>query len=361
MTPLGTLAEHRLKAVTAVAILIVVGIAGILLYREYLATHVSTDDAYVEGNIHTVAPKVAGTIKAIHVQDNQYVKKGQPLVDLDSIDYDVRVNETSSSEEAERMRQGEAESRLDAARKQLIQIRAGIDAAKANVAVMRANLDQAGADMKRYGDLYGRGAIPKERNEKVQTAYEVQTAQLKAAQEQERQLEASFQVQTALVRQAEAALAAQLAAIKNKETVRSGAELNRSYTKICAPAEGYVTKKSAEVGNQVTPGMPLLAIVPLDDIWIVANYKETQVGNVRPKQKVTIKVDTYPGRTFSGIVDSITAGTGAVFSLFPPENASGNYVKVVQRIPVKIILDKDSNRDHLLRVGMSVVPTILTK
>ena len=137
------------------------------------------------------------------------------------------------------------------------------------------------------------------------------------------------------------------------------AELNRSYTKIVAPADGYVTKKSVEAGNQVSVGMPLLAVVPLDDIWIVANYKETQLKRVKKGQRVTIKADMNSDRSFRGVVDSIMAGTGTAFSLFPPENATGNYVKVVQRIPVKITLDKESNRDHGLRVGMSVVPTII--
>jgi membrane fusion protein (multidrug efflux system) len=124
---------------------------------------------------------------------------------------------------------------------------------------------------------------------------------------------------------------------------------------------GYITKKNVEVGNQVQGGQPLMAIVPLDDVWIVANYKETQLTKVKSGQKVQIKVDMYPGKTFSGTVDSIMAGTGSVFSLFPPENATGNYVKVVQRIPVKIILEKAADPGHILRVGMSVQPTIAVR
>jgi membrane fusion protein (multidrug efflux system) len=136
-------------------------------------------------------------------------------------------------------------------------------------------------------------------------------------------------------------------------------ELNLSYTKISAPADGRVTKKSVEIGNQVQTGQPLMAVVPLDDVYVVANYKETQLEKIKPGQKVEIKVDSYPSKTFYGKVDSIMAGTGAVFSLFPPENATGNYVKVVQRIPVKILLDKDTDRQHILRIGMSVEPTVV--
>jgi membrane fusion protein (multidrug efflux system) len=161
----------------------------------------------------------------------------------------------------------------------------------------------------------------------------------------------------------EAAVAPQQALIQHREALVEKAKLNLGYTKIPAPASGYVTKRSAEVGNQVQAGQPLLAVVPLaqEQIWITANYKETELKDVKPGQKVEIKVDTYPGKTFRGRVNSIMAGTGSAFSLFPPENATGNYVKIVQRIPVRVSLDEGSDPDHLLRVGMSVVPTIFTE
>ena len=134
--------------------------------------------------------------------------------------------------------------------------------------------------------------------------------------------------------------------------------MNVGYTKIYAPSDGHVTKKSVQAGNQIQPGQPLMAVVPLDDIWIIGNYKETQLEKVKPGQKVTIRVDTYPGKLFEGKVESIMSGTGSAFSLFPPENATGNFVKVVQRIPIKIVLDNNSDAEHILRVGMSVEPTI---
>jgi membrane fusion protein (multidrug efflux system) len=149
--------------------------------------------------------------------------------------------------------------------------------------------------------------------------------------------------------------------VEQKRQALALASLMQGYTKIYAPSDGYITKKNVEVGNQVQGGQPLMALVPLHDVWIVANYKETQLTNVRPGQKVEIKVDMYPGKAFSGTVDSIMAGTGSVFSLFPPENATGNYVKVVQRIPVKIVFDAGQDPHHLLRPGMSVVPTVITK
>jgi len=171
----------------------------------------------------------------------------------------------------------------------------------------------------------------------------------------------SADTQKSVLKQAEAGKIVLLSAIKQKEALLEAAQLNYGYTKIYAPADGYVTKKSVELGNQIQAGQPLMAVVDLTDIYVVANYKETQIERVKPGQKVKIKVDTYPGKVFDGKVESIMAGTGAVFSLFPPENATGNYVKVVQRIPVKIVLDKGADSEHVLRVGMSVVPTIIVE
>jgi membrane fusion protein (multidrug efflux system) len=164
-----------------------------------------------------------------------------------------------------------------------------------------------------------------------------------------------------MLKQAETARITQASAIKQREAALREAELKYGYTRIYAPVDGYVTKKSVEAGNQIDVAQPLMAVVPRDvgDLHITANYKETQLEKIKPGQKVNFKVDAFPGKTFNGKVDSIMSGTGAVFSLFPPENATGNYVKVVQRIPVKIVLDKDTDSSHVLRIGMSVVPTII--
>jgi len=189
----------------------------------------------------------------------------------------------------------------------------------------------------------------------------VALAQVKAARETVKQMEAALETQKALIRQAESTLAPLKAQISQREAQVKAAELNRGYTRILSPADGYVTRKSVELGNQIQPAQPLMAVVPLDTIWVVANYKETQLEKVRPGQKVEIEVDTYPDKTFKGKVESIMAGTGAIFSLFPPENATGNYVKVVQRIPVKIVLEEGTDPNHVLRVGMSVQPTILVE
>ncbi|HME44900.1 MAG TPA: HlyD family secretion protein [Syntrophorhabdales bacterium] len=353
--------NHRKKLFIVVGLIIVGGIVSVLLYWNYKATHISTDDAFVEGRIHSIASKVAGTVKKVNVQDNQYIKAGETLLELDSIDFDVRVNEASTSLDAERLKLNEQESKAVKAQKQMVEMEAQLKATKADLAAEEANLQQAKMDLSRYEGLYKQDAVSKERYERVTTGFKVNEAQLEAARARVKRAEAAMATQAALVKQTESAVSTQKAKIKNKEAMLAQADLNRTYTKINAPADGYVTKKSVEVGNQVSIGMPLLAVVPLDDIWIVANYKETQLKKVKRGQKVLIEADMYGGRRFKGIVDSIMAGTGTIFSLFPPENATGNYVKVVQRIPVKITLDKESNRDHVLRVGMSVVPTIIVE
>jgi membrane fusion protein (multidrug efflux system) len=361
MEKAGEVIGNNKRMIVVAVILIIIGIVTILLYRGYVATHIATDDAFVEGNVHTIASKVAGTVRSIQVGDNQFVKKGQLLVELDDVDYTYRTEEAQAGVQAETMRFHENQNKLDTVQRQVREVEASIAAARANVALQEANLAQARMDYARYEGLYKRDAVSKERYERTGTGLLAAEAQLTAAVERFRQMEASLETQHAVFRQTQTALSTQKAVIQTREAQLEGAELSVSYTRITAPVDGYVTKKAVQVGNQVSPGMPLLAVVSLDDIWIVANYKETQLTHVRHGQKVTIRVDAYPGRRFKGAVDSIMAGTGSTFSLFPAENATGNFVKVVQRIPVKITLDKDANNDHLLRVGMSVVPTILVE
>jgi membrane fusion protein (multidrug efflux system) len=353
--------NHKRKVYAGIvfAVIAVMGLVGIYLYIGYKNTHISTDDAFIEGDIHTIASKVPGTVKGVLVGDNQHVKAGQALVEIDETDYDVRVNEAASALNVEKAKLVEAGTKIDAAKKRLAELRYRLRAAKANLEVQEANLRQAQLDIKRAENLYRNETIPKERYEKTQTGYDVNTAQVKAAKDQVKQIEAAIETQDAMIRQAVSASQSQRSLVKQREAALQAAELNKGYTKIYAPVEGYVTKKSVQVGNQIQAGQPLMAVVPLSGVWVVANYKETQLDKVKPGQTVDVDVDSYPGKKFTGKVDSIMAGSGAAFSLFPPENATGNYVKVVQRIPVKIVLDKGTDPDHVLRVGMSVVPTIL--
>ena len=385
--------------------LVVGGALAVFWYLQYASTHISTDDAFVDGHVHVIAPKISGTIRGIMVKDNQRVARGDLLVEIDPIDYRVRVEDAASAFQAESARIMELNDRVEVARKQfqelkyqaesarlnfdlqktvLKQLEADIKKAEAGVEAQTAQLKQARIDIRRGEDLYKKEVISKEKYENTQTAYEVTEAQLKGAQEQllqvkanrETQLarlkqaevdamkaEATLETQKTVIKQAESTISTQRSLIQQKRAVLKTSELNRDYTRIYAPAHGYITKRSVEVGNQVQANQPLMALVPLaaEEIWITANYKETQLKGVKPGQKVEFKVDMNPGRVFHGRVDSIMAGTGSAFSLFPPENATGSYVKVVQRIPVKIVLEQGEDSGHMLRIGMSVVPTILAE
>jgi membrane fusion protein (multidrug efflux system) len=341
--------------------LTVIGAVTVYFYLRHKATHISTDDAFVEGHIHTIASKVSGTVKKINVEDNQPVKKEAILVEIDPVDYEVKVKEASSVLGKERSKLSEIEAKIEASRQRLSELNAAMKAAKANLELQEANLKLATIDLKRAEKLYEKEAIPRERYDNTKTGYEVAVSRVKAAGEQVKQAEMAIETQKAIIRQAEASRPSQISFIKEKEAKLRAAELNYGYTHIPAPSDGYITKKTVEIGNQIEAGLPLMAVVPLDDIWVVANYKETQLEKVKPGQKVKMKVDTYPKKTFDGKVDSIMAGSGAIFSLFPPENATGNYVKVVQRIPVKIVLENGTDTQHILRIGMSVTATILVE
>ncbi|HXY62272.1 MAG TPA: HlyD family secretion protein [Nitrospirota bacterium] len=321
------------RAFAIAGVVICIGLIAGFFYTSYRKTHVSTDDAFIDGNVHTIAAKINGTVKAVYVDDNQSVRKGDLLVEIDPVDNSVRLEEANSALSVERAKLAESETK--------------IEAAKANLDLARANLKLAETDKDRAVRLFGEQVIPQEQYDRALTAYTVNLAQVKAAEEQ--------------LRTSESAKITQVSTIRQKEAQASLAELNYGYTKIYAPVDGYITRKSVQIGNQIQPGQPLMALVALSDLWVTANYKETEMQNIRPGQEVKITVDTYPGKVFKGKVDSIMAGTGVSFSLFPPENATGNYVKVVQRIPIKIVLQEGTDRDHVLRLGMSVEPTVLTK
>jgi membrane fusion protein, multidrug efflux system len=353
--------NHRKKiiALLVFSVLAVVGAVAAYLYIRYMSTHVSTDDAFVDGDVYTIAFKITGTVKAVHVDTNQFVKKGDLLVELDPSDYNVRADEAAASLKAEKSRAAEAETKIKAARRLLSELEARAEAQRATLDLNKANLEQAELDLKRAERLYGQDVITKERYEKTTTAYKVALSQVRASAEGLKNAILALDTQNAVILEAESAKNSQRSAVSQREAVLAGARLNQGYTKICAPVDGHVTKKSVEFGNQIKDGQPLMVVVPVEGLYVTANYKETQLEKVRKGQKVAIKVDTYPGRTFEGRVDSIMAGTGSAFSLFPPENATGNYVKIVQRIPVKIVFDKETDRQHVLRIGMSVVPTII--
>ncbi|HEY6873424.1 MAG TPA: HlyD family secretion protein [Geobacteraceae bacterium] len=300
-------------------------------------TRISTDNAFVEARIHSISAKVPGTVVHVLVQDNQPVKKGDLLVELDPDDYRVRLQN--------------AQAEFDMARNETSGDYARVDGARASVDLARARLDQAELDMQRGKALFAREVIPKDQLDRLDTARKIAASQLKETEENLRREQASLGLP---------GNGGKVARIAQKQAKLDEARLNLSYTRIYAPADGYVTRKSVEPGNNLQPGQPLMAIVALDDAWVTANYKESQLTHMKPGQRVEFRVDSYPGEKFTGSVESIMAGTGAAFALLPPENATGNYVKVVQRIPVRIAIDKSSDPGRRLRVGMSVVPSIFT-
>ena len=340
--PVGQAAEKRAgsrrnKGIIILCILI--AIAGWLGLRMFIAskTHIETDNAFIEARIVSVSAKVSGTVTRVLVNDNQFVKQGDLLVEIDPRDFQVQTAKAAAGVGVAENETGGEYLKAEAAR--------------AALQTARARHDQAVLDQERGDKLYGREVIPKEQLDRLKTARRVAESQLKEAEEN---LKRTL---------AEAGLGENSggrAKVMERRALLNEAELQLSYTKIYAPRDGYITRKSVETGANIQAGQALMALVPLQDAWITANYKERQITHIRPGQKVEFRVDAYPGRTFSGRVDSIMAGTGAAFSLLPPENATGNYVKVVQRIPVKIAIDNSSDPDHLLRVGMSVVPTVLT-
>src|SRR5271163_1267592 len=319
-------------------VVVVIAIAAGLLpgfhYYQYIESHVSTDDAYVDGTVALVSSRVAGTVTNVYVEDNWMVKEGDLLLTLDSRDYDVRVEQ--------------AEAQLDRARQSVDELYSQVGAAKSGVSLAASQMKQARIDFDRTKSLQDQGVASKAQYDQADTGLKISIADEALAEHQLRQAEAALGSETQdhshydrpIVKQAEAALEA--------------AKLDLDYTKLTAPFAGVVTHKSAHAGNRVQVGEPLLAIVPLRKLYVTANFKETQLTDVRVGQKAEIVADIYPGYTYQGHVDSISMGTGAAFSLLPPENATGNWVKVVQRVPVKIVIDGQVPEDKPLRLGLLV-------
>jgi membrane fusion protein (multidrug efflux system) len=309
--------EQKKRTVTIIIVIIAAAIVAIWggKYVLHTLSYQSTDDAFIEGHVAAISPRVSGHVLKVHINDNQQVKAGDLLIELDPADY---------------------QARLDSERASLEAARAAAQQSHAQIAAAQAAAQRTSLDLKRYEQLVASDSATKQRLDYAAADAQAATAQLEAAQKQ--------------------AAAADAKATQNEAALRQ-AELALSYTKIVAPQHGMVTKKSVEVGEYITVGQPLLAIVG-KDVWVVANYKETQLRRMRIGQKAVIKIDAYPGKKLNGHVDSIQAGTGARFSLLPPENATGNYVKVVQRVPVKIVFDEEPNVPAGLAPGMSVVPEV---
>jgi membrane fusion protein (multidrug efflux system) len=308
---------------------------------------VSTDDAYVKADNTTIAPKISGYIVAVLVSDNEPVKAGQVLARVDDRDFKVSLEQANAEVEAARANIANKQAALVAQQSQ-------IEAAQATIAVDQANETFAEQESKRYAELAQKGFGT------VQKAQET-TAQIIAAR-------AALTRDTAVLANAtkqldviKAEVAQAEAALSRANAAQDQAELNLSYTTLVSPIDGVVGNRTLRVGQYVQAGTQLMAVVPSDAAYIIANYKETQLTEVRAGQPVEIEVDTFPGQVFKGHVDSLAPTSGQEFALLPPDNATGNFTKVVQRIPVKIVLDNGSPLSVVLRPGMSVYPTIDTK
>ena len=376
-----------------VAIVIVIAGAGIWVFHYY-STFETTDDAQVDGHINPISARVGGYILTVNVTDNQYVDAGTVLAQIDPKDYQVAVDKAKAdlaSAEATALAASRnvpittvnSASQLASANADVTDMQAGIlaaqgqaDAAKATLAEAQANDVKAQADLARYKQLVAKQEVSQQQYDQAVAAAAASAASVVAARASESAAnEMVKEAQGKLVQAGASVRSAQLAPqqvdvskaqfssadalVAQKKSQLEQAMLNLQYCTIVAPVTGVVNK-NVEVGMNVQPGQQLLSIVPLDDVWVTANFKETQLRYMRPGQPVEISVDAY-GRKYKGHVDSIAGATGSLFSLLPPENATGNYVKVVQRIPVKIVLDPGSNKDHLLRPGMSVTPKVEVK
>ncbi len=389
-TRLSRTGSPGFRIALAIAIIVLL-VAGIFIYR-YLASYESTDDAQVDGHVNSISARVSGHVAKLSVQDNQFVQAGTVLVEIDPADYQVALDRAKADFDDARASATAAgvdvpitsvntSSQLSSTQAEADSARAGIQAARQQSEAAKAQLQQAEAnDVKAQNDL-GRYKQLVEKQEISQQQYDQAVAAARASQAAVRAARANADAALQQITQAEGKLAQAEANWRNANTapkqmtvIRSKAasaeaevqrkradveqaQLNLQYTKIVAPVAGVVSDRSVEVGQNVVPGQELMKIIPLDDVWITANFKETQLRNIKVGQPATIEVDAT-GKKYKGKVDSVAGASGARFSLLPPENATGNYVKVVQRIPVKIVLDPGENKNHELRPGMSVVPKV---
>ncbi len=372
----------------AIAILLV---AGFFVYR-YVTSYESTDDAQVDGHVNSISARISGHVVKLNVEDNQYVKAGDVLVEIDPTDYQVAYDRAKADFEdaqAAAIAAGvtvpitsvNTTSQVSATEADVNSARAGIQAAQQQFEAAKAQLQEAEAnnvkaqnDLGRYKQLVEKQEISQQQYDQAIAAAKASAAAVEAArasadaaqqqvtQAQGRlvQAQANHDYAQTAPKQMEATrarAASALAEAQRKKADLDQAALNLQYTKIIAPVNGRVSNRTVEVGQNVSPGQELMKDIALDDVWITANYKETQLRGMKVGQPVDIEVDSN-GRTYHGKVDSFAAASGARFSLLPPENATGNYVKVVQRIPVKIVLDPGSNKDYELLPGMSVTPKV---
>jgi membrane fusion protein, multidrug efflux system len=333
------------RNIALLAVVLVVGVGIGIYYLKFVAPYESTDDAFIEANVTPIAPQIAGRVAQLFVRDNQEVKQGDLLLQIDPSDFQTKLSQAQANLAA-------AKSQHEQATAQFQVDQAKVEQEKANVIVAEAQAKQAEADNKRY-QAAGNFAASQSQLDLADSQARSATAQVDAARSKELAAEAQASLDKASIQTA-------AAEVQNSEAAVRQAELNLSYTEVKAPEAGYVTHRAVETGSYVQIGQALFAIVP-HQVWVVANFKETQLTDMRPGQPVEVKVDAYPQFSFKGHVDSIQHGSGPRFSLLPPENASGNFVKIVQRVPVKILIDDTAATNFVLGPGMSVEPNVRIK
>jgi len=378
------------RNITILIVVLVVLVGGVFLWR-YLGSYESTDDAQADVHLYPVSARVSGYVVKVNVDDNQWVEKGTVLVEIDPKDYEVAVAQAQANlSNAEATAQSlnitvpitsvNTSSQLKSAQSDIDNSTAGVIAAERQLSAAHDQLEQALAndvkvqdDLKRYKLLVDKREVAEQVYDQALAAARSSTAGVSAARANESAAQQFVQQARSRVAQADAnhqfaetgpqqvsssraRARAAIADVEQKRALLEQAQLNLGYTKIVAPVSGEVNK-TVVVGLNVQAGQQLLTVVPLDEVWVTANFKETQLRHMRVGQKAKIHVDSN-GRTLKGHVDSIAGATGPLFSLLPPENATGNYVKIVQRIPVKIVLDPGENHDRQLRPGMNVVPDV---
>jgi len=400
----------RQPRVLAGLTVLVLAIAGVAVWLAVTAGRETTDDAQVDAHVTQIASRVGGTVTKVAIEDNQLVEAGAILVELDPRDYQVAVEKAraeladaeasavaarsnvpitsttaAGNEATARGGLTHAQSGIAAAEKEIEAARARLVTAQARLREAEANAAKAARDVERLRGLLAKDEVSQQQFDSVTAAAEAQKAAADSARSQVAEADAGIRVAESKLAQARAA---ELQARAELQTAQTGpsqvtatkarassaearvqqalanlaqAELNLQYTTVKAPARGVIGRKGINAGQVVQAGQPLLAIVQLDEVWIVANYKETQLKDMRPGQRTTVDVDALGGRGFNGKVGSLAGATGARFSLLPPENATGNFVKVVQRVPVKIVLDPGQDPEHRLRPGMSVTTTVYTR
>lgn len=370
---------------------------GTALYWWHSTYYEDTDDAQIDGRLVEISARIKGNVVQVNVQDNQRVEKGQVLVQIDPRDFQAALDQaeaTLTSAQANyeaalvnvpitdvntssQIRSADASVKggLDA----VLQAEKQLDAAQAQVLVAEANNTKAQLDLQRYTPLVKRDVISKQQYDAAVAAATGGKAQLQEAQANLLAAQQGVLLAKQRLTQAQAGYSAALtgpkqvaaqkaradqaaAQVQEAQAAVEKARLQLSYTVITAPSSGIVNNKTVEVGQNVSDGQTLMTLVPLEDVWVTANFKETQLKHMRAGQPVVITVDAFGGREYHGKVTQVGGATGSMLSLFPPENATGNYVKVVQRIPVRIdFTNPDENKDHLLRLGMSVIPTVRVK